>query len=798
MAPAPGCSTCGGSDDRRHDVATGSTVNGLDFVEVDPGDQRVLLVGLLHPLPGQAGGVPSGPALTAGNVLVEGGTRVTGIEVLSVAAVGRLLTVTTDVPGDFSTYVLRLVRSAVDSRPPIGIDPALSARAFSFKAGCPSDLDCASERPVAEPVLPDPHLDHLAKDYASLRRLLLDRIAELSPGATDGGPADPLVTVVEALAHVGDRLSYQQDAVAAEAYLGTARSRISVRRHARLLDYAVHDGAAARTWLRVEVRAGTATELSGLPAGTVVLSGGTGDVVLAPEDVPRAVADGAVAFELLEDLAPLAARNEIAIHPWGSRSCSLPAGSTCMSLVDDPPLQLAAGDVLVLEQVAGPLTGRAADADPLARWAVRLVEITPAEDPVEGVPLVDVRWGDADALPFLLPVRAVVPGTGTGTEVVCAVARGNVVAASHGLRRRSTLPPVSGPRWRPLLTADPVASASPLLSTGPAATALEQDPRRALPVLRLVDDTGAVWEPRRDLLSGDRFDPGVVVEVERDGRALLRFGDDITGRSPARGSVLSAEWLVGGGTAGNVARDVLTRVATPLEGVLRVTNPLPAVSGQDPEDLEHVRQHAPAAFLVQQRAVTEADWREVALRSDLVQDAAARFRWTGSWWTVLLTVDLVGGVRLADDPALADRLRRGLDRYRIAGYDLQLRDPVDVPVELGLHVCVAPDALRVDVAVALAEALSDRDLPGGDRGLFHPDRHTFGQPLYASQVVARAMRVPGVVSVEVTALHQVGRAQGDELVRGVLAVGDVEVVRLDDDPSTPENGVLRLDLEGGL
>src|SRR2546427_6685807 len=46
----------------------------------------------------------------------------------------------------------------------------------------------------------------------------------------------------ELLAYVGDYLSYQQDAVATEAYLGTARRRVSVRRHARLVDYLVHDG----------------------------------------------------------------------------------------------------------------------------------------------------------------------------------------------------------------------------------------------------------------------------------------------------------------------------------------------------------------------------------------------------------------------------------------------------------------------------------------------------------------------------------------------------------------------------
>ena len=54
------------------------------------------------------------------------------------------------------------------------------------------------------------------------------------------------VALVELLAYAGDYLSYYQDAVATEAYLGTARQRISVRRHARLVDYRMHEGCNAR------------------------------------------------------------------------------------------------------------------------------------------------------------------------------------------------------------------------------------------------------------------------------------------------------------------------------------------------------------------------------------------------------------------------------------------------------------------------------------------------------------------------------------------------------------------------
>jgi hypothetical protein len=793
----PLLSVCCDDDERRHDIADpGSAFNGIDWIEIEPGNQRELHIGFLHPLPGETGGVPASPPLTAANVLISGGERITGIDVVGVASAGAALTVTVAEAGDFSPYVLRIVRSEVDTRAPNGFDPALAARSFSFKANCASDGDCAVRAPAGPrpPAPPAVVIDYLAKDYDGFRRLMLDRIATLLPDRRETNPADPLVTVVEALAHAADRRSYRQDAVATEAYLDTARSRISVRRHARLVDYAIHDGCTARTWLQFAVSPGSPAETLGLPAGTQVLSGPAVGAV-APEDLADLVAAGSIAFETLLELRPLAARNEIAIHTWGGRDCCLPAGATRATLRNDPPLGLTTGDLLLLEEVRGPESGRVGDADPTRRQVVRLVSAAVSSDPVENVPLLEVAWEQPDALTVPLTVSAVVDEL--GGAVTCAVARANLVPAHHAIARTGLLPPASADRFRPLLTSGPLAAAEPPPASGAAAFALTQNPHKAQPLVTLTADE-ATWEPRPDLLASDRFDLGFVVELERGGRAFARFGDDVSGRRPAAGTEFAIAWREGGGSVGNVGRDVLTRVATDRPGVLAVTNPLPGAAGTDPESIDHVRQHAPAAFLTQERAVTPADWVEVAERRPEVQHAAARLRWTGSWWTVFLTLDTFGGRRLADDPQLAADLAHGLDRYRIAGYDLELRDPVDVPIVLGLHVCVLPAHFRAQVRDDLLDALSNRTLPDGSRGLFHPDELTFGQPVYVSRILARVASLPGVAHAEVVELHPVGIDQGGEIAAGVLTVSDLEIARLDNDPSIPERGTIRLDLEGGL
>ena len=190
-----------------------------------------------------------------------------------------------------------------------------------------------------------------------------------------------------------------------------------------------------------------------------------------------------------------------------------------------------------------------------------------------------------------------------------------------------------------------------------------------------------------------------------------------------------------------------------------ISNPIPARGGRDPESLEEARQNAPAAFRFQQRAVTPADYAEKAGLHPDVQRAAATLRWTGSWHTIFLTVDRRGGRPV--DPDFEIDLRRFLERYRMAGHDLEIDGPRYVPLELEMRVCVAENYYRSDVVAAL-QALFDNHLHAdGTRGFFHPDNFTFGQPVFLSRIYAQAQRVAGVRHVEVTFLRRQGMTTGE-------------------------------------
>jgi hypothetical protein len=133
----------------------------------------------------------------------------------------------------------------------------------------------------------------------------------------------------------------------------------------------------------------------------------------------------------------------------------------------------------------------------------------------------------------------------------------------------------------------------------------------------------------------------------------------------------------------------------------------------------------------------------------------------------------------------------------MAGHDLDVDGPRFVPLQIEMLVCVAPNYFRSDVRAALLEIFSNRVLPDGRRGLFHPDSFTFGQTVYLSPLIAAAQEVPGVSSVEIIGFRRQGTTDPKPLQDGQLPLGRLEIARLDNDPSFPERGLFTLTAVGG-
>ncbi|MGK7915412.1 MAG: hypothetical protein AB4038_07675, partial [Prochloraceae cyanobacterium] len=570
-------------------------LNGIDYLEIGS-EETILVLHLIHDL-------PSGRSLTQENLVLEGGNIPVQIE--SVSSNTNLVTIKVKSIGDRSNYTLRLVESLEklvdrgfsnlnEPPPPQGFDPQLSQINFSWQEKV-SEFDCQPLEPASDKPEPPPNIDYLAKDYASFRQLMLDRLAVTIPEWQERNASDLGIMLVELLAYAADNLSYYQDAVATEAYLGTARKRISVRRHSRLLDYFMHDGCNARVWVTVEV-----TQEVKLPGpapenqyrGTQLLTRvpTLTPGVLRSNQLIDALNLGTEVFETMHDLILHPACNQIQFYSWGNEDCKLPQGATKATLKDSGgKLQpcLKPGTVLIFIEQLNPETGQENNIDLTHRHAVRLTKVTANQDPLfvddetPGQPqqVLEIEWSPEDALPFSLPVARVIDGK---LYPDLSVAKGNVVLADYG----RTLPalPLEEPekiiadfvteqkedwinrdgkildpkklnlipnsdRYRPRLKRGVLTQQGYVLDRNQkwvqfdpeasATAAFDWEMRDTQPAMFLREYNQGEqfdWQFQRDLLNSDRFARDFVVETEDDDSAYLRFGDNVLGKKPAAGN----------------------------------------------------------------------------------------------------------------------------------------------------------------------------------------------------------------------------------------------------------------------
>jgi hypothetical protein len=896
-------------DSPRADAVRASTYNGIDYLDVER-DPRVLDVYLFHPAPERI--IPA-------NVQITGGVRVRGLKVLGLrigragGAVGDAdLQVLLDRPGDLSTYGLRLVELDDDGVPTdrtmAEFDPLYAAISFRFRDGGTTDQDC---KPV--PAAPPPpaatfDINYLAKDYASFRQLILDRLAVTMPAWTETHVPDIGIALVEILAYVGDYLSYYQDAVGTEAYLDTARQRVSVRRHLRLLDYRMHDGCNARAWLVLQ---------AGDPAAQWTLDADTVMFACVDDGVPAAalatVAGGGVPRTLPAQLdvfepvaaAPLrvlGAHDAISFYAWGNTRCALPAGATRATLRDrwgaagapHRALHLRAGDFLCFEQIKGAHSGDPLDADPTLRHVVRLRHVEEAADVLfdPPIPLVEIEWDGADALPFPLQLSALGSAPGCALIEDIWVARGNVALIDEGVRvvgealgsaALQTAPgtcvglgiaqdaPVSAATFQPVLRQPGVVSVERPAAAAPAAGLLDQRPDRALPWIRLCsipgipDGSAALfafsdlaqsdallarlaepkdsaawylraqlspetraqlaayepgeplpaplraqiltelhglvreWSPVAHLLASRADDRHFVAEIDDDGFAGLRFGDGVLGRAPEAGESFSASYRVALDTVGHTGAESITRVLVRPGGVvpdgLRVRNPFAARGRVAPQSIAEARTLGPGTpARRRERAITADDYAALAAANPRVQRAAATLLWTGNRYEARVAIDPLGTEDAA--PELLRAIHAELEERRCIGHDVAVVPACYVPLDLHLTAQLLPGHSRAHTERGLLDALSNRVLPDGMLGFFHPDQLTFGQGIEVSLLQARVQAVPGIASVRVLKLARLFGNPDQSIQDGVLPIDPLEIARLDNVPGQPELGRLVVELKG--
>jgi hypothetical protein len=713
--------------------------------------------------------------ITGGNRL-RGGRSQGQVQVTSIAATADPLTLRLVVVpiGDYSTYTLSIDHA--------NIDPLFASLEFKFRPGCFS-IDCAPDWTPPPPPDKPPKFDTLARDYESFRHALIVAMQDRVPGWTATSDADLSVTLLDLFAAAADELADVQDRVMNEAYLATARRRVSLARHARLVDYYIHEGNQASTVLALRASQDDVTIAKGQLTVTTDVDASIGAAFVTTEDVKVRIAAGDISLYTWSDVITALAAGETTADLAFSSIAEADAYVTLVTTQPDPRL--------VIAQVKDPESGNPAGRDPNRRQLLHLTGATRVTDPqLPAQGIVRVTWRAEDALRS--DYCFVEPATLDQVRID-DVSRfhGNIVLATSGsLRTQTGIVPVPTPwgsvcalrpDWTVLYTATAPDGATPTKSTI---------------TVTIVDgtdvDTG--WSETISLVHSGPNDRHFAVETDEQLRSILRFGDGHNGMALRSGVTVTASWRAGLGLDGNIGRDRLTFIAAGGASITSVWNPFDAVDGRAPEPPAEIRRNAPEAYRQHQlRAVTLADYVARAEEVDKVQRAAAQYLWTGSWRTVRVTIDPLGGEVLTD--SLAAAVAEHLEPLRLIGEDLEIRPPVYVPLRIALTVCLRDDVWPEDVRYAILEELSDGYTSDGRLALFHPDNWTFGQPLFESEIAGRLQLVGGVEHIARLSITRWDAASpGDG--RFVEVAGN-EIISVRNDPDHMERGFIELTLAGG-
>lgn len=675
----------------------------------------------------------------------------------------------------------------------------------------------------AGPVQPPPGkagINYLGRDYAAFTALMRARVAQIvgqdSAWALDH-PADPMTTIIEALAYTADHLSFRQDAAGTESYLPTARHRLSLRRHARLRDYAVNDGCNARTALVFTVKGDGV-----IRAGLKVVTQQPGILSMALSEKHQLIASTTV-FETMVETPVSLLRNNLAFALARAAAYTLPKGAIQAQL-NSAQTGLVPGQLIAFVQTTAPVGAT----QPFGAQVVRVLTLEPVKDNNGTTFATLVTWHPEDALTEAMTVA---PQGQPGMVQLY----GNVALADHGetidaVLRPDTVP--TGRRYRPMIEVeDPISACPPPAFDAAFAAALDPalDPSRRLclaalmvPSARatLAPDPGRaalaitmkgerpgmakafdVWHARADLLASPAAERAFAAAGEDgyggDRRHLfLRFGDGVFGAAPAPGTRFLAKVRVGAGQSGRVSANALVQIVDPPPLISWVTNPLPAAPVRA-ELNESVRLFAATSFRTNLRGIEPGDWERIAHTDPLVAHVSARVGDDG-YAPCVIGLSTIETVPPGASFAIASAR---LMEHAVLGAPPTIEQGVDVPILITLVVCCWQGTNIVATRERLLQWIGGGARPDGGAAHFNAVAWPLGRSVLLDELVA-LLRSDGAVHSVITdptldpriefRTINGGDTTCENIAAGRITIRPYERARAENDPFHPEFGLVRL------
>jgi predicted phage baseplate assembly protein len=305
---------------------------------------------------------------------------------------------------------------------------------------------------------------------------------------------------------------------------------------------------------------------------------------------------------------------------------------------------------------------------------------------------------------------------------------GNVVPAHHG----------------PVITETPTATGDP---AHPQFT-LAQSPVLADPsptqsgfvssLVLVIDGRTWTWVSRFDDHTSARC---YITGTDSQGRTTITLSEPL----PHAASTVTASYRAGVGSAGNVRAGQLTQPLTRPLAVAKVTNPLPASGGSDPDGPDDVRTGAPRGLQALGRVVSVQDAADLALSWAGIGKATATLM--SDSHTYILKVAVAG---LSPTPLDGSTFLTDLSAALQAAGDITVPISV-VPAQATLIVLRVRIRHDPDMAWNVIEPAVRAELTEA----YGYDKRDINEDIVVSDLIAVIHRVDGVWSAAITGVGQI-------------------------------------------
>lgn len=247
------------------------------------------------------------------------------------------------------------------------------------------------------------------------------------------------------------------------------------------------------------------------------------------------------------------------------------------------------------------------------------------------------------------------------------------------------------------------------------------------------------WNKVDSLQQANSSSPSWAESVDANGVVSVHFGDNINGAIPPAGLNVYANYRVGGGIIGNLSANSVTDIASPILGVT-IAGSSATMGGTNAETIDQIRVNAPRAFTTQQRAVTLADYGNLAMSLPVVSQARA----VANTYTNI-TVYITGSGNAIPNQATLDAVTAFLQPLSLAGTVVTCTaaslTPINAgstgsPIIIGCSSRYSPTSIQTLATQAI-------------QNLFAPSNVTLGGRVSLSSIYSALYTIPGVQYVNI-------------------------------------------------